>query len=116
METYTLDNVNFTVDQGFYVLESNKGNHSGHNRTWKQWNLRFETRKAAREAMAEIANDENQAKPGQRGYTRKTDNSAWVDGATYLVVNAKELVEAIKGTGTSFGSIHAITVIEAVEA
>lgn len=101
------------VAAGFFIIGSNKGNHSGYNRVWKQWNCTFATRKDARRFMAEKANEENQSRPGKRGYTRTTDDSAWVDGETYAVVNGAELLESIKGTGTNLANIHAITVLEA---
>ena len=112
MKTFTLNNVKFTVDSGYFILESNRGNHTGYNRTWSQWNRNFKTRREAQAYMASVANQENHILPRRVGYCKSTENSAWVDGATYVVVNAAELVETIKGTGTNLANIYAITIIE----
>lgn len=109
----TLNNTPIQVATGYYfVIESNKGNHVGHNRTWKQWRAAYGTRAAARRAMAHEANMRNDLRPRQQGYCTLTDDSAWCDGATLAVVNASELVEMIKGTGTNLANIYAIAVLE----
>jgi hypothetical protein len=110
-----INNMEVEVAKGFFVIESNKGNHSGFNRTWKQWNKTYATRAEARRDMANTANKENGAKPGMRGlagYCRLTEDSAWVDSATYAVVDEKELIDTIKGTATNLANIHAITILE----
>lgn len=107
-----INNVEVLVEKGFYVIESNQGNHSGYNRTWRTWNARFVTRREAQRKMAQVANDENGVGPTHRGYTRAKDNSAWVDGKTYAVVSATELVQAVQGTGTSLGALHCVHEIE----
>ena len=111
-----INGIAIEIQRGFYVIESNKGNHSGINRTWKQWNRSYATRQDARRDMAHEANMANDVLPGQQGYTRIADNGAWVDGASYAVVNHRELLEMIAGTGTNLANIHCITVIGNVEA
>ncbi len=115
----TLNNTPVQVATGYFVIESNKGNHSGHNRTWKQLRSEYAvrsgaygTRAAARRAMAHEANMRNDLRPKQQGYCTLMDDSAWCDGATLAVVNAAELVEMINGTGTNLANIYAITVLE----
>lgn len=107
-----INGIEIEIQRGFYVIESNRGNHSGMNRTWKQWNVSYANRSDARDDMAETANDANGLKPRDIGYCTKTDDSAWVDGKIYMVVNANELLATLEGTGTNLANIHAITVLQ----
>jgi len=93
----------FAFDFPQYILESNKGNHVGHNRTWKIRGA-YNDKRAACAQLAEWANESNGTQRGQRGYTTKADGSAWVDGASLITVTPSMLVACFDNSGSDLTS------------
>ena len=93
----------FAFDFPYYVLESNRGNHFGHNRTWKIRGA-YNDKRAACAQLSKWANESNGTRRGQRGYTTKADTSAWVDGISLIAATPSMLVACFDESGSDLTS------------
>ena len=84
------------VESGFFILETGYDKAKAYRPCWAGWTEAFETRKAARKAMAQHVNELNEAKRGRIGYACTTDNSGHHDGTNFIVCNASEAQSIIE--------------------
>lgn len=104
MNPTTVQGKKVLVGSTWLVIESNHGNHSGFNRTWRIWNVRYATKKEACADLAHFLNEANDVKPGQIGYTKKTDCGGEHDLKYFHVVRYNELSSFFDGCGSDIAS------------
>jgi hypothetical protein len=101
MKTIEINGIKFTcmVENHFFIVESNHGNHSGFNRKWSVWSETYEAHDKARIALGEHMDDLNDDHPDYISYGPLS--AAEYDLRYFRVVNLEGLESLLNGTSST---------------